>query len=206
MKQHYQHSIRRHHKLPSAIDYIIELGDSEGRMYSGSNSLQKQSFVPDHCGVALCRQTAKAMAPIRIPAGDVDLSLPDCVTFLEGYGVKRPDELDVLENWENACAYQSLAVPIGMASSDHVFNFDISEKAYGPHGLVAGTTGSGKSEMVQSWLLSMATQVSPQDVSFSLHTHGCSEVFRHHYREFAHTAIRVLCFHFAFSSVPYIYF
>lgn len=155
-------------KLPSAIDYIIELGDSEGRMYSGSNSLQKQSFVPDHCGVALCRQTAKAMAPIRIPAGDVDLSLPDCVTFLEGYGVKRPDELDVLENWENACAYQSLAVPIGMASSDHVFNFDISEKAYGPHGLVAGTTGSGKSEMVQSWLLSMATQFSPQDVSFVL--------------------------------------
>ena len=155
-------------KLPSAIDYIIELGENEGRMYSGSNSLQKQSFVPDRCGVALCRQAAKAMAPIRIPAGDVDLSLPDCVTFLEGYGVKRPDELDVLENWENACAYQSLAVPIGMASSDHVFNFDISEKAYGPHGLVAGTTGSGKSEMVQSWLLSMATQFSPQDVSFVL--------------------------------------
>lgn len=76
--------------------------------------------------------------------------------------------MDVLENWENACAYQSLAVPIGMASSDHVFNFDISEKAYGPHGLVAGTTGSGKSEMVQSWLLSMATQFSPQDVSFVL--------------------------------------
>ena len=38
------------------------------------------------------------------------------------------------------------------------FYFDINEKKDGPHGLVGGTTGSGKSEMIQSWILSMAIQ------------------------------------------------
>lgn len=43
---------------------------------------------------------------------------------------------------------------------------DIHEKYHGPHGLVAGTTGSGKSETLQTYILSLAIEFSPDDVAF----------------------------------------
>ena len=64
--------------------------------------------------------------------------------------------------------FNSILLPVGVRANGESFYFDIHEKAHGPHGLVAGMTGSGKSEMVQSWILSMALQFSPQDVSFVL--------------------------------------
>lgn len=43
---------------------------------------------------------------------------------------------------------------------------NLHERAHGPHGLVAGTTGSGKSEIVQSYMLSLAVNFAPEDVGF----------------------------------------
>ena len=43
---------------------------------------------------------------------------------------------------------------------------DIHEKYHGPHGLIAGTTGSGKSETLQTYLLSLAINFSPDDVAY----------------------------------------
>ena len=43
---------------------------------------------------------------------------------------------------------------------------DIHSKVHGAHGLIAGTTGSGKSELIQSWILSMAINYHPYDVNF----------------------------------------
>ena len=45
---------------------------------------------------------------------------------------------------------------------------NLHEKAHGPHGLVAGTTGSGKSEIVQSYILSLAVNFHPYEVGFLL--------------------------------------
>ena len=42
----------------------------------------------------------------------------------------------------------------------------LHEKAHGPHGLVAGTTGSGKSEILQSYILSAATLFHPYEIGF----------------------------------------
>ena len=42
------------------------------------------------------------------------------------------------------------------------------KKAHGPHGLVAGTTGSGKSEIIQSYILSLAINFHPHEVAFLL--------------------------------------
>lgn len=45
---------------------------------------------------------------------------------------------------------------------------NLHEKAHGPHGLIAGTTGSGKSETIQSYVLSLAVNFHPHDVGFLL--------------------------------------
>jgi len=53
------------------------------------------------------------------------------------------------------------------AEEDFV-NLNLHEKSHGPHGLVAGTTGSGKSEIIQSYILSLAVSFHPYEVAFLL--------------------------------------
>ena len=55
----------------------------------------------------------------------------------------------------------------GFAMDDSgVFTLDLSENGDGPHGLLAGTTGSGKSECALALLVSLALQYGPNKVNF----------------------------------------
>ena len=59
-----------------------------------------------------------------------------------------------------------MSAPLGVKTKDEIVCLDLHEKAHGPHGLVAGTTGSGKSEILQTYILSMATLFHPYEVGF----------------------------------------
>ena len=72
------------------------------------------------------------------------------------YQIQHPEELNVQSRWKNHAAHKSLAVPLGVREQNNYVELNLHEKAHGPHGLVAGTTGSGKSEIVQSYILSLA--------------------------------------------------
>ena len=95
-------------------------------------------------------------------------SIPNSVTFLEMYGAKTIDELNILERWQQNEAYQTMAVPLGVRGRDDLLYLNLHEKAHGPHGLIAGTTGSGKSELIQSYILSLAVNYHPYEVAFLL--------------------------------------
>lgn len=147
---------------------IIELRNGGGIIYNAENSGEFEAFYIDRVDAKSFDVFARLMAPIRVEEKTKATALPSCVTFLDGYHVKTPDQIPIAENWRKAQPFQSMSVPIGIRENGEIFYFDIHEKKYGPHGLVAGTTGSGKSEMVQSWILSMALTFSPSDVSFVL--------------------------------------
>lgn len=85
---------------------------------------------------------------------------------MDGYGLRRAEDWSLQRAWSSARPEQSLAVPIGIDEYGKTFLFDVLYGKDGVHGLVGGTTGSGKSEMLQTWILSMAMHFSPQDVSF----------------------------------------
>lgn len=95
-------------------------------------------------------------------------SIPTKVTFMELFGVKEPEELKIWEKWNTNLSSKSLAVPIGLKGKDEYVELNLHEKAHGPHGLVAGTTGSGKSELLQTYILSLAVHFHPHDVAFLL--------------------------------------
>ena len=95
-------------------------------------------------------------------------SIPNSVTFLEMYGAKTIAELNILERWQQNEAYQTMAVPLGVRGRDDILYLNLHEKAHGPHGLIAGTTGSGKSELIQSYILSLAVNYHPYEVAFLL--------------------------------------
>ena len=95
-------------------------------------------------------------------------SIPEVVTFLDMYQVKEPNQLGIYDRWQKSNVYQSMSVPLGLRGENDIVYLNLHEKAHGPHGLVAGTTGSGKSELIQSYILSLAVNFSPYDVGFLL--------------------------------------
>lgn len=94
--------------------------------------------------------------------------IPEAITFLDMYKAKTPTDLRIPEKWKKNDSSKSLAVPLGLRAEDDIVMLNLHEKAHGPHGLVAGTTGSGKSETIQSYILSLAVNFSPYEVGFLL--------------------------------------
>ncbi len=111
---------------------------------------------------------SRRLFSVKIDSYGGQMDLPDSISFLQGYGVHAPREIPIAQNWREHAAHRSLSAPIGVLAGGKIFSLDAHEKAHGPHGLIAGTTGSGKSEMILSWLLSMAVNYHPHEVVFLL--------------------------------------
>lgn len=146
--------------------FLLDGGDkgtllmNEGQLLGNSVTLYDMSSID-------LETMARRLSPIRHSQG-VSTQIPDSVTFFELYGVKSPEELPIAQLWvKNAC-HKSLAVPLGFRGKDDIVFLNLHEKAHGSHGLVAGTTGSGKSEIVQSYILSLAVNFHPHEVGFLL--------------------------------------
>ena len=84
------------------------------------------------------------------------------------YQVETPEQLKVLERWSKNGSEYSLRALIGQKEGGMPCFLDLHEKYHGPHGLLAGTTGSGKSETLQTLILSLAISYSPTEVAFFL--------------------------------------
>ncbi len=95
-------------------------------------------------------------------------TLPKKYTFLEMLDVGMIEHLNLLDNWSANDPTKSLAAAIGVDKYGEAFKLDLHERAHGPHGLVAGMTGSGKSEFIISYILSMAVNFHPYEVAFIL--------------------------------------
>lgn len=88
--------------------------------------------------------------------------------FLAMYGCEKAEDLNVEERWQNHDVSTSLCAFLGMDESGKRIELNLNERKDGPHGLIAGMTGSGKSELIITMLLSLAVNYSPQDVQFAL--------------------------------------
>ncbi len=108
----------------------------------------------------------RKMASIELEGGNSANSLPSSISFLEGFGAKTVDDLHINERWERDHVSDSLSAQIGVLPTGKTYSLDIHYKAHGAHGLIAGTTGSGKSELLRTWILSMAVNYHPHEVNF----------------------------------------
>lgn len=61
-----------------------------------------------------------------------------------------------------------LKVKMGLDDNQEIITIDFSEKAHGPHALVAGTTGSGKSQWLSYLLMMLIVQNSPEYLQYIL--------------------------------------
>ena len=114
------------------------------------------------------KDLACALSHIHIQKRTEHFVLPSTLGFLKSMGATSLETLDIARRWQEADATKTLGAPIGVDVSGEPLILDAHEAADGPHGLVAGTTGSGKSELLVSWIASLCVNFPPEQVSFVL--------------------------------------
>ncbi len=156
-------------KLPSKCNNFINLGEKNSGILK--NSYEKQEVVNfyDEINYKIDMMSlAKIVSNIPIELEKGARSLPDMITFLELEKVGKVEQLNIINRWNSNDATTSLKAEIGVDEDGEYLYLDLHEKFHGPHGLIAGTTGSGKSEFIITYILSMAINYSPDDVAFIL--------------------------------------
>ena len=154
-------------QLPNACEEVIQ----NDRYFQGFYNLldtghEKKPFVPDKVSARQLDAFGQTLANIRVNETESSSEIPNSLDFFSMHGVHSLDEFRVPERWRKNRNYNSMKALIGRKAGNADCYLDVHEKFHGPHGLVAGTTGSGKSETLQTWILSLAINFSPEDVSF----------------------------------------
>lgn len=105
------------------------------------------------------------LAPVYTEEISLESTLTKNISMFELLNIIAVDDLDLKSRWAKSQVYKSMSAPIGVSKTG-IVALDLHDKAHGPHGLVAGTTGSGKSEILQTYILAMTTLFHPYEVGF----------------------------------------
>lgn len=155
--------------LPKETKMVISANESNSRLFDRDDTKGNGiSFVADKINEAVFDNLSYDIANIELDLGSQRYSLPNMITFLEMFNVSKIEHLNSLTRWKENNPTITLQTPVGVDSYGESFNLDLHEKFHGPHGLVAGMTGSGKSEFIITYILSLAVNYHPDEVAFIL--------------------------------------
>lgn len=156
-------------ELPRECDSIVKLDVVSGIMYENSkDNYYITDYVQDILKIDDCKKIVEKSFRYKINIKDGGNSLPKRYDFMEMFGVGKAEHLNVMNRWMVNSPVQSLKTEVGIDPNGDKFYLDLHEKVHGPHGLIAGMTGSGKFEFIISYILSMAINYHPDEVAFVL--------------------------------------
>ncbi len=155
-------------RLPAACTTVIELADQAGEAVLARP--QTGERVDPLLGAGVSAETARecALALARFEDADLQMlggSLPDNVALFSLGGIGEPAGAELRDRWRAEASQTSLVATFAL-SEDGPLAVDLV--ADGPHGLIAGTTGAGKSELLRSLVAALAAEHSPERVNFVL--------------------------------------
>ena len=158
----------RLNSLPNEVEHFISVDEHSGGVFERVLIDNKKiNFVPDFMFGSL-EKYAYVISNIPIALNGGKFVLPTTYSFLEMYNVSNVNQLNVISKWKDNNPINTLSAPVGINEYGELFKLDLHEKAHGPHGLIAGMTGSGKSEFIITFILSMAINYHPYEVQFVL--------------------------------------
>ena len=157
-------------RVPGECGAILQLRKGRFLYQETGENGRKVEGAPDRMQAEHASRLASALASIDWPEASDASRPPDLISLLDLFGGQDLDALPVEAWWDGQPPYGYLRAPIGRlsATSDLMFDLNDREGAHGPHGLIGGMTGSGKSEILKTMLLALAATHSPFDLNFAL--------------------------------------
>ncbi len=178
--------------LPAACHTFVVVDDPASLAGFVHEGEEVQPVSVDLVTAEEAMAAARRLAPVidaGVPVEDAS-DLPRAVSLLSLSGTDLAGSEDaVIERWSESRSiltgpYAPAVLPrkagnlravVGQSSQG---TFSVDLRSDGPHALVGGTTGAGKSELLQAWILGMASAHSPQRVSFLLVDYKGGSAFR----------------------------
>ncbi len=159
---------RTSERLPAACTTVVELADEAGeaRLLRPQTGQRIDPLLVAGMSPGIARQCALALA--RFEDADLQVAggaLPSYVGLLSLLGIGEPESGDLRRRWGSRPGEIGLAARFALSEDGPL---DIDLVGDGPHGLVAGTTGAGKSELLRSLVASLAAEHSPLRINFVL--------------------------------------
>ncbi|MDG4828034.1 type VII secretion protein EccCa [Solwaraspora sp. WMMD1047] len=158
-------------RLPDRSTIVLTARDD--RLGTFSTDGAAEVGTPDRLGLVEAEAVARRLAPLRLagPARGSDAALAAEPGLAELLGVGDPDSFAVAQGWAPRADADRLRVPIGVGTDGGAVELDLKESAQdgmGPHGLLIGATGSGKSELLRTLVLGLAATHSSEELNVVL--------------------------------------
>jgi S-DNA-T family DNA segregation ATPase FtsK/SpoIIIE len=147
--------------VPRHARAVLEAG-SHGRLWRSDSGAEAIELVLEPATGTDADRVARALAPIHDLGGGDRCGIASDLALLDVLGLGAVSASTVTRWWRHDTG-DALHVPIG-TGVDGPVAVDLVDD--GPHMLIAGTTGSGKSELLQSTVTAIAARYSPQRVNF----------------------------------------
>ncbi|TQJ51633.1 FtsK/SpoIIIE domain-containing protein [Phycicoccus sp. SLBN-51] len=163
-------------RLPSESRAVVEAvaeGPRTSWRLTAADGVAGHSLVVDQVGPWWADRISRALAPLRDSTPDEESTLPDAVSLLDLLPCDARDATSVAQRWTARPA--STEVPIGVTTGGPC---SIDLRRDGPHVLVGGTTGSGKSELLRTLVTGLATVNRPDRLAFVLVDYKGGAAFR----------------------------
>jgi S-DNA-T family DNA segregation ATPase FtsK/SpoIIIE len=167
--------------LPAVCRTYLELGDVPGKARIGFVRLGdtvddvETEVVDGQRALDFARRMAAVIDAGAVVADSSDLPRSISLVTLLGHDLVETSEA-VVDRWRqnNSVHDRSGAGPVprragtlrATVGSGGIDPMHLDLRTQGPHALVGGTTGAGKSEFLQAWVLGMAAEYSPDRVTF----------------------------------------
>ncbi len=157
-------------KVPDTSKAFIEIYDKDGVVFEKEGVINTQHpFLLEKINNDFdITKVVKPLFNTPMLTKSATIGLPSSLSFLDMFGVSKIEQLNILNRWQTNNPVVSLDTVIGVHPDGEKFKLDLHEKFHGPHGLIAGSTGSGKSEFIITYILSMAINYHPYEVQFVL--------------------------------------
>ena len=164
-------------QLPATATAVVEAREASGSVDLSQTGESFCSVLASGMSLSLARDTARGLARYEDPEQHgANSGIPNHSSLFYLLGLPAADGSDssadllalskaIASRWQDNGHADSLVAPIG-ADGHGPLTADLV--ADGPHALVGGTTGSGKSELLRTLVGSLAASYSPERVNFVL--------------------------------------
>ncbi|MDO4255509.1 MAG: type VII secretion protein EccCa [Kocuria sp.] len=133
---------------------------------------QRSTSTLDSAPAASVEALVRTMAPLRLSPDSLEHNAAiDAQKFTEIMGLNTFDRSDIESGWQPRSHVDFLRIPLGTDDKGQPVLLDLKESAQfgmGPHGLCVGATGSGKSELLRTMVLTLMVTHPPEQLNMVL--------------------------------------